>query len=215
MATRESKLGESAPSAEEDAKLAAETESKLSVADTDDAAAVPDEGKDGGEAKAGGKEGEEGEIMAPKSKEHQKIMDGFRIEYMCMRDADTGALKWESSDWAGDAFLSEQEAHVPPDILKCAAVSREITFSSKEVIEDFRLEQVVYFQGMKLEEWRFKFGFVIPNSTNTWQQTIEAAGGSAMLPAHLLSGNVTIETGFYDGDSLVSKSLVRVFYDAK
>lgn len=28
------------------------------------------------------------------------------------------------------------------------------------------------------------------------------------------SGNVTIETGFYDGTKLVSKSLVRVYYDA-
>lgn len=86
-------------------------------------------------------------------------------------------------------------------------------------------------------EWKFDFGFVMPGSTNSWQQTIEAAGGSRMLPAALLryvcgpavavrlpivtvrtcmscSGNVTIETGFYDGDSLVSKSLVRVFYDA-
>ena len=66
---------------------------------------------------------------------------------------------------------------------------------------------------MACAEWNFKFGFVIPGSTNTWQQTIQAAG-DAMLPAELLSGNVTIETGFYDGDTLVSKSLVRVFYDA-
>jgi hypothetical protein len=62
-------------------------------------------------------------------------------------------------------------------------------------------------------EWRFEFGFVIPGSTNSWQQTIEAAGEGNMLPADLLSGKVTIETSFFDADLFVSKSLVRIFYD--
>jgi len=33
-----------------------------------------------------------------------------------------------------------------------------------------------------------------------------------MLPAHELSGNITIETSFYDGDFFIAKSLVRIFY---
>lgn len=48
-------------------------------------------------------------------------------------------------------LLGLQAAHVPADILQCAAVSREITFSSKEIIEAFRLEQRVFFQGTCLE----------------------------------------------------------------
>lgn len=51
----------------------------------------------------------------------------------------------------------------------------------------------------------------MPNSTNQWQSTIEAA--SEMLPAEMLSGNITIETNFFDGERLLAKSLVRVFYD--
>ena len=39
------------------------------------------------------------------------------------------------------------------------------------------------------------------------------SGEGAMLPAHLLNGNVTIETSFYDGNLFVSKSLVRIYYD--
>ena len=116
-------------------------------------------------------------------------------------------------------------------------------------------------------EWNFQFGFVIPNSTNTWQQTIHAAEESKMLPASLLkcgaplaapegcsppspwalrpapcalrpprpcrsganrrarapphtrsarapcSGNVMIETAFYDDELLVCKMVLRVFYD--
>jgi hypothetical protein len=42
-------------------------------------------------------------------------------------------------------------------------------------MNDFRLEQRVFFQGVCIEEWCFNFGFVIPGSTNTWQQSIEAA----------------------------------------
>jgi hypothetical protein len=37
-----------------------------------------------------------------------------------------------------------------------------------------------------MEEWFFEFGFVIPNSTNTWQSTIEAAAESQMMPASVL-----------------------------
>ena len=138
-----------------------------------------------------------------------------------------------------------------------------------------------------LVEWFFEFGFVIPDSTNTWQSIIEAAPEEQMMPANVLrlvsfsptipsltrkhssfkilimpcmtclvassslcldvtfvcvtayvlvsaamivwsvsltkvsislcccfgfSGNVTIETSFYDDDLLVSTSKVRVFY---
>ena len=64
-----------------------------------------------------------------------------------------------------------------------------------------------------MEEWNFQFGFVIPNSTNTWQQTIEAAEESQMMPASVLDGNVLIETAFFDDDLLVCKMVLRVFYD--
>ena len=66
---------------------------------------------------------------------------------------------------------------------QCRAVSREINFSSIEPMEKFRLEQKVLFKGRCLEEWNFDFGFVIPNSTNTWQSLIEAAPESQMMPA--------------------------------
>ena len=68
------------------------------------------------------------------------------------------------------------------------------------------------FKGRCLEEWNFDFGFVIPNSTNTWQSLIEAAPESQMMPAKVLNGNVVIETMFFDGDLLVSTSKVRLYY---
>uniref|UniRef100_A0A8V0YZP0 Phosphodiesterase 6D n=1 Tax=Gallus gallus TaxID=9031 RepID=A0A8V0YZP0_CHICK len=109
-------------------------------------------------------------------------------------------------------LLSAVHARVPKKILKCKAVSRELNFSSAEQMEKFRLEQKVYFKGQCLEEWFFEFGFVIPNSTNTWQSLIEAAPESQMMSANVLTGNVIIETKFYDDDLLVSTSRVRLFY---
>lgn len=95
----------------------------------------------------------------------------------------------------------EHEARVPKRILKCRAVSREINFASQEEMQQFRLEQRVYFKGTVIEgrssflfllfsietlEWSFTFGFVIPGSTNTWQSLIEAAPESQMIPANIL-----------------------------
>ncbi|CAM9357944.1 unnamed protein product [Ectocarpus fasciculatus] len=62
-------------------------------------------------------------------------------------------------------------------------------------------------------EWFFDFGFVIPGSTNSWQQTIESAGEDRMLAAEDLSGRMTIETTFLDGRTMLFKTLVRIFYE--
>ena len=144
----------------------------------------------------------------------QRIASGFRINYMTMSDATNGQEQWNSgTGWDEGLFQDELEAHVPATILKCPAVAREINFSSSEEMENFRLEQRVFFQGMLMEEWFFDFGFVIPGSTNTWQSTIEAAGEGQMLPASILNGKVQIVTSFFEGPLFVGSSVVRVFYD--
>uniref|UniRef100_A0A6U2EDQ6 GMP phosphodiesterase delta subunit domain-containing protein n=1 Tax=Hemiselmis andersenii TaxID=464988 RepID=A0A6U2EDQ6_HEMAN len=155
---------------------------------------------------------EEGEVYVSRDPADASIIAGFKLNYMNMRDAAAGTILWESpADWSHKFFETELEAHVPKSILSCREVSREVNFSSVEKMDDFKLLQKVFFQGKCLEEWFFKFGFVMPQSTNQWQSTIEAA--SEMLPAEILSGNITIETNFFDGRRLLAKSLVRVYYD--
>ncbi|MXQ79366.1 hypothetical protein E5288_WYG000258 [Bos mutus] len=105
---------------------------------------------------------------------------------MNLRDAETGKILWQGTEDLSVPGV-EHEARVPKKILKCKAVSRELNFSSAEQMEKFRLEQKVYFKGQCLEEWFFEFGFVIPNSTNTWQSLIEAAPESQMMPASVLT----------------------------
>ncbi|KAG5310615.1 PDE6D phosphodiesterase, partial [Acromyrmex insinuator] len=133
------------------------------------------------------------------------------FNWMNLRDADSGKILWQGNEDLSVPDI-EHEARVPKKILRCRAVSREINFSSAEPMERFRLEQKVLFKGRCLEEWFFEFGFVIPNSTNTWQSLIQAAPESQMMPANILNGNVVIETKFFDDDLLVSTSRVRLFY---
>ncbi|XP_014672564.1 PREDICTED: retinal rod rhodopsin-sensitive cGMP 3',5'-cyclic phosphodiesterase subunit delta-like [Priapulus caudatus] len=115
----------------------------------------------------------------------EDILKGFKLNWMNLRDADSGKILWQSSDDLSNPTL-DHEARVPKKVLKCRAVSREVNFSSKEPMEKFRLEQKVLFKGKCIEEWYFDFGFVIPNSTNTWQSLIEAAPESQMMPANVL-----------------------------
>eukprot|EP00741_Cyanophora_paradoxa_P003434 tig00000704_g3337.t1 len=152
------------------------------------------------------------EIQVSSDAAAQAIHEGFRINYMNMRDAETGRILWETQDWDAQTFRQEIIAEIPREILKCNAVSREINFSSKQKMSKFRLAQRIYFHGNVIEEWEFDFGFVIPNSTNSWQQEIASAGEGNMIPAEELSGNVVIETLFYDGDMFISSSVVRVLY---
>ncbi|KAF7640205.1 GMP_PDE_delta domain-containing protein [Meloidogyne graminicola] len=137
---------------------------------------------------------------------------GFKLNWMNLRDAENGKILWQSTeDLANPSF--EHKAKIPKNILKCKSVSREINFTSERKFEKFRLEQRVFLNNRPIEEWYFDFGFVIPQSTNTWQTLIEAAPEGQMLPASILSGNIVIETSFFDDDFLVSTSRVRLYYE--
>eukprot|EP00899_Mesostigma_viride_P003246 jgi/Mesvir1/12922/Mv05940-RA.1 len=142
----------------------------------------------------------------------KRILDGFTINWMNMRDGETGKIMWEEKSWPKDWKEKEVAAYVPKAILKCREVSRELNFSSTEVIHKFRLEQKLFVHGQCLEDWHFDFGFVIPGSTNSWQSVIEAAGEGNMLPAEAISGNVVIQTTFLDGNTVINQSLVRIYY---
>lgn len=132
---------------------------------------------------------------------------------MCMKDAHIGKTIWKNSDWnTSEMFTKELIEHIPKSILECRAVSREITFYSAEEIKNFRLIQRVYLNGKCIEEWFFKFGYVIPGSQNTWEQTIEAAPANEMIPADQLSGKIVFETSFYDDDDLLCKNSMRIYY---
>lgn len=135
---------------------------------------------------------------------------GFSINSIRMKDSETGKVLWDHDHWDLNSVV---EAHIPKSILTCKAVAREINFSSVNQINSLSLLQKVKLSGQVIEEWSFDFGFVIPNSSNSWEQVIYAAKPEEMLPAEMLSGNIVIETIFYQGQEPIHTSTVRLFYD--
>jgi len=119
---------------------------------------------------------------------------------------------WKENFSHLDIFDNERviDIHVPKEILSCKQVAREINFSSQNMIKQLRLVQHIKLHGNIIEHWIFEFGFVIPNSTNTWQNIVDA--GTSVLPSNILSGNVIIETSFFDGSEFIGKCNVRVYY---
>ena len=135
---------------------------------------------------------------------------GFKLNWMNLRDAETGTILWQTNKHLSLKGEDEHVARVPASILNCSTVSREINFSSTELINNFKIRQRVLLHGQPVEEWNFAFGFVIPESTNTWQALMEAKPN--IKSAEVLSGNIVIITKFYDDDEIIGVCKIRVYY---
>ena len=48
-------------------------------------------------------------------------------------------------------YQQEMKEHIPKEILLCKAVAREISFTSTEQLDKFRIEQRIYFHGKCIE----------------------------------------------------------------
>jgi retinal rod rhodopsin-sensitive cGMP 3',5'-cyclic phosphodiesterase subunit delta len=142
-----------------------------------------------------------------------KPLEGsFQIKSIQMSDVESKEVLWKSQFSSSDDWEKDQiEIRLPREILSCSAVAREIEFSSQDEIQELRLIQKVLLHDHLIEEWDFSFGFVIPSSTNTWQNIIVSS--PEVMDASVLSGNVTIETSFYDKDTIVAQSVWSIFYD--
>ena len=65
--------------------------------------------------------------------------------------------------------------------------------------------------GELYESSKFKFGFVIPNSTNDWEQIIMAKE-DGVLPAEVLSGKLRVETKFLVKGKTLYKNKILIYY---
>ena len=82
-------------------------------------------------------------------------------------DAQNGGVIWQCSDW-NEKSDEIKDVHFPKSMLKVAELSRELVFSSTEVINNFSLLQKISLHGQEIETLFFKFGFVMPASQNSW-----------------------------------------------
>ncbi|KAJ3359607.1 hypothetical protein GGF32_009163 [Allomyces javanicus] len=93
---------------------------------------------------------------------------------------------------------------MPIDLLKCPIVARELNFTSlsPQPLGHLRVKQEFLVNGMAMEEWDFDFGFVIPNSTNSWETLMEGDIDAAqeLDEADWQGTEVVVLTRFFDGD---------------
>jgi retinal rod rhodopsin-sensitive cGMP 3',5'-cyclic phosphodiesterase subunit delta len=144
----------------------------------------------------------------PSSNKYQLTKKGFKINWMKMKDGTTGKVLWECKEW--DLDSENKTEKFPKEMLKCKEVIREINFSSIEKITNLECVQNFYLKGELVESSRFYFGFVIPNSTNNWEQIIEARDD--MIPLQILSGNLVVETIFLSNGIVISQNNVLIYY---
>lgn len=142
----------------------------------------------------------------------EEILSGFQINWITLRDVDTGEILWFSNE---DYSSSESifEVRLPKKILNCSGVLREMHFSSVESWEKLKISQIITYKGFPLEELFFEYGVITRNSNNTWQSVIKATPEAKLMSWNTLSGNVIVETQFYNNETLITTSKSRIFYE--
>ena len=138
-----------------------------------------------------------------------KIKEGFRVNHMQMKDGNNGKVMWEVKSW--DLNKPDHTENITKELLKCKIITRNINFSSAEAIDELELVQNFYLMGELFESCRFKFGFVIPGSTNDWEQIIMAKE-DGVLPAEVLSGKLQVETYFLIKGKILYKNKILIYY---
>ena len=138
-----------------------------------------------------------------------KIKKGFRLNHMQMKNGENGEVMWEVKSW--DLTKENHTENITKELLKCKRIIRNVNFSSDEKIDDLELVQNFYLMGELFETSRFKFGFVIPGSTNDWEQ-IMIAKEDGVLPAEVLSGKLQVETLFLIQVKILYKNRILIYY---
>ena len=139
----------------------------------------------------------------------EKIKRGFRVNHMQMKNGENGEVMWEVNSW--DLNKESHTENITKELLKCKRIIRNVNFSSDEKIDELELVQNFFLMGELFETSRFKFGFVIPGSTNDWEQ-IMIAKEDGVLPAEVLSGKLQVETLFLIQGKVLYKNKILIYY---
>ena len=73
------------------------------------------------------------------------------------------------------------------------------------------MDQIIYFNNEITETHNFKFGFCMPNTTNTYQNIIEVSKNT--IPAKILSGNIVLVTKFLSNNIEICSNSVKIYYE--
>jgi retinal rod rhodopsin-sensitive cGMP 3',5'-cyclic phosphodiesterase subunit delta len=139
----------------------------------------------------------------------EKIKKGFKVNHIQMKNGENGEVMWEVKSW--DLNKVSHTENITKELLKCKRIIRNVNFSSEEKIDELELVQNFYLMGELFESSRFKFGFVIPGSTNDWEQ-IMIAKQDGVLPVEVLSGKLQVETLFLIQGKVLYKNKILIYY---
>ena len=139
----------------------------------------------------------------------EKIKKGFKVNHIQMKNGENGEVMWEVKSW--DLNKVSHTENITKELLKCKRIIRNVNFSSEEKIDELELVQNFYLMGQLFESSRFKFGFVIPGSTNDWEQ-IMIAKQDGVLPVEVLSGKLQVETLFLIQGKVLYKNKILIYY---
>jgi retinal rod rhodopsin-sensitive cGMP 3',5'-cyclic phosphodiesterase subunit delta len=139
-----------------------------------------------------------------------KIRKGFKINHILLKNTKNEVI-WKSEF---DLTVKLNKEELPGEILECKNVTREINFSSEEEIDSLELVQDFYYNDELIDSSRFSFGFVMPNSNNCWEQTIEVNPNTNLLMVHdgVRGGNLVAESIFFSKTNIISKNKTILYY---
>eukprot|EP01028_Stygiella_incarcerata_P004934 TRINITY_DN2131_c0_g1_i4.p1 TRINITY_DN2131_c0_g1~~TRINITY_DN2131_c0_g1_i4.p1 ORF type:complete len:276 (-),score=85.66 TRINITY_DN2131_c0_g1_i4:177-1004(-) len=169
---------------------------------------------------------------------------GFEFLQFSIRDADSGEVIFEISGIpeeqeeeagkeAGDEegtetkldfsklTLEEEEAlrtviyDFPASLLDLKAVGTTLTFRvGPQPVNNFRMIERHYFRDKLVKSFDFKFGFCIPNSTNTWEAIYDVPSITPEMRAEMLERPYeTMSDSFYFvDDKLIMHNMAKYAY---
>ena len=139
-----------------------------------------------------------------------KIKRGFKINNILLKDS-KGEIIWQNS-----FNLTEKigKQDLPKEILDYKVITMEINFSSELDIDNLELVQDFYYDDKLIDSSRFSFGFVMPNSTNNWEQIIEVDPNLKILIEEngIKRGNLVANSIFFTKTNIISKNKTILYY---
>lgn len=135
----------------------------------------------------------------------------FKINSILLEDKYTSKVYCENEN----NFFSSRSTHeiiICGSIFSSKGINMFITFSSRVLIENLRIIQRFKYKGDCIEQWVNTIGRVEYGLYRMCHVELTPAPEIRMMPSQILSGNLVVESDFYDGEMYITTSLTRIFY---
>ncbi|KAF0768196.1 retinal rod rhodopsin-sensitive cGMP 3',5'-cyclic phosphodiesterase subunit delta-like [Aphis craccivora] len=144
----------------------------------------------------------------------EELPYGFHINWINLVDNDTGEVLWHTNDnyaISGNKF-NTITVKIPRKVLDCKALTRTISFTSTHRIDYLKMRHRELVSLQCVHEWVSEFGTVLPDLNETWETTFTHKEGISSSSANCLSGDLVMETSFYNGDKFIGSTKILLYF---